>query len=408
MFLKNVLTLLTGTVVAQALPLLAAPILSRIYTPEEFGVYGVFIALLALFAVASSLRYDFATAQAESDVDAKNLYSLSTAISLVFALGFLLTSFANLKFNFFDEYLDSKNLLLVSLGGFLLCNIQLTTYYLNRRDKFKITSFLKVAQSILAVVVMIASSYFTTSFNGLVLGHVAGQFVFLSALFYFLKSEGVASYSELKNVLIKYKKYPINGAPGAIFNTVFLQLPLFYIKASFDAVFAGYYTVINRYLAGPLSLVSVSLSQVLMKEMISKDFKSLYLMCQRIVLVNIFIAIVFYLFFVIFGEFLVVVILGDAWEDMYKYLLILLISVCVRFAVSPLSVILTKQYNIHLAFQWQIFGFWALMGFLFISDYQNLSFYKFLIFYVSLDALLYLFYLFQIKRGMKLIEVHTQ
>lgn len=406
MFLKNVLTLLTGTVVAQALPLLAAPILSRIYSPEEFGTYGVFIALLAIFTVASSLRYDFATAQADTNVDARNLYSLSTTISLIFTLVFLLISLANLKFNFFDEYLDSNNFLLVSLGGFLLCNIQLTTYYLNRRDKFKITSFLKVAQSIVAVVVMIATSYFERYFNGLVLGHIVGQLVFLTALFYILKSEGIASYRELKYVLIKYKSYPINGAPGAIFNTAFLQLPLFYIKASFDAVFAGYYTVINRYLAGPLSLISISLSQVLMKEMISKDYKSLYFMCQRVVLVNILISIVFYLFFIAFGEFLVVVILGDAWVDMHKYLLVLLISVCIRFAVSPLSVILTKQYNIHLALQWQFFSFIALLFFLLFSNYQNIGFYDFLIFYVSLDVILYLLYFIQIKRGVKLIELN--
>ena len=38
-FSRNVLTLMTGTTIAQAIPIAISPILTRIYTPEDFGVF---------------------------------------------------------------------------------------------------------------------------------------------------------------------------------------------------------------------------------------------------------------------------------------------------------------------------------------------------------------------------------
>jgi len=40
-FAKNVLTLMTGTTIAQAIPIAISPILTRIYTPEDFGVFAL-------------------------------------------------------------------------------------------------------------------------------------------------------------------------------------------------------------------------------------------------------------------------------------------------------------------------------------------------------------------------------
>ena len=46
-FGRNVLTLLTGTTVAQIIPMASMPILTRLYVPEEFGEAHRYVLLLA-------------------------------------------------------------------------------------------------------------------------------------------------------------------------------------------------------------------------------------------------------------------------------------------------------------------------------------------------------------------------
>ena len=81
-FNKNVLTLLTGTTVAQAIPVAISPILTRIYTPEDFGLFAIFIAMTAIFGSIVNARYDLAIMLPKKNEDAINL----------FALGFLITT----------------------------------------------------------------------------------------------------------------------------------------------------------------------------------------------------------------------------------------------------------------------------------------------------------------------------
>ncbi len=406
MFIKNVLTLLSGTVLAQVLPLLAAPLLSRLYTPVEFGGYGVFIAVVAVFSVTTSLRYDFATAQAENQQDAIALYNLTILISLFLASLFFIFSLLNFKYNLLENYIDPVSLSLAAIGGFLLCNIQVTTYYLNRKSYFKYTAFLKVFQAMFTVSSMVVLAFVDIAANGLIVGHVIGQLVFLISFFYFLAKNGLVNFKDLARASIKYKSYPIHGAPGAIFNTFFLQAPMFFINSVFDAVYAGYYTVINRYLAGPLSLLSVAVSQVLMKELLSDDKVRLKSICKSILMVNFLIVTLFYFTFYVFGEVIIGIALGETWVAMYDYLMILLISVCVRFLVSPMSVILTKEYNIKLALHWQILSLTVLSFFLFYLNFS--SFYSFLVYFVLVDTLLYLVYFIQIYRGLGLVINYTK
>ena len=59
-FSKNVITLFTGTTLAQALPIAVAPILTRLYTPEDFGVFAIFFSITTLFSTIVTARYELA------------------------------------------------------------------------------------------------------------------------------------------------------------------------------------------------------------------------------------------------------------------------------------------------------------------------------------------------------------
>ena len=56
-FIKNILELATGTSIAQFIPILISPILTRIYTPEDFGLFALFIAITVMFGSIANGKY---------------------------------------------------------------------------------------------------------------------------------------------------------------------------------------------------------------------------------------------------------------------------------------------------------------------------------------------------------------
>jgi O-antigen/teichoic acid export membrane protein len=87
-FSRNVLTLMTGTTIAQAIPIAISPILTRIYTPEDFGVFALYMAIAAIISVVSTGRYEMAIMlpKRNEDVNAivKLILILLSSISIFF------------------------------------------------------------------------------------------------------------------------------------------------------------------------------------------------------------------------------------------------------------------------------------------------------------------------------------
>src|SRR3990167_1252696 len=95
--LRAILTLLAGGALAQALPLLLGPWLTRLYRPEDFGLYHLFAAVAANAGVVACARYEFALPMARDDAEATALRTLclrllaaSVAVSAAAGLGWAL------------------------------------------------------------------------------------------------------------------------------------------------------------------------------------------------------------------------------------------------------------------------------------------------------------------------------
>ena len=90
-FLKNVFTIFSGNVIAQAIPFLIEPVIARIYSPEDFAVLSVYLSVANLFSIIATGRYELAVMLPKEDRKAVNVIGLSVAISLaVSVLSFLI------------------------------------------------------------------------------------------------------------------------------------------------------------------------------------------------------------------------------------------------------------------------------------------------------------------------------
>ena len=92
-FSHNVLTLMTGTTIAQAIPIAISPILTRIYTPEDFGVFALFLAITGVFSVVASGRYELALMLPRKEEDAINIFALGMMIIVLLTGVLFLTVF---------------------------------------------------------------------------------------------------------------------------------------------------------------------------------------------------------------------------------------------------------------------------------------------------------------------------
>ena len=102
-FSQNVLTLMTGSILSQAIPIAITPILTRIYTPEDFGLYAVYIAIITILGTMVSGRYELAIMLPKKDEDAINIFALGILITL------LMTVFTTILVITFNDYIISVN-----------------------------------------------------------------------------------------------------------------------------------------------------------------------------------------------------------------------------------------------------------------------------------------------------------
>ena len=72
-YIRNTLTLVSGNTLAQLIPLLAEPVLTRLFPPEDFGLLALFISISSLFAIVATGRYELAVMLPSKDEDAVNL-----------------------------------------------------------------------------------------------------------------------------------------------------------------------------------------------------------------------------------------------------------------------------------------------------------------------------------------------
>jgi len=272
-FLGNVLILAGGTGIAQLLVVLATPILTRIYSPAEFGVLTVFISALGLMVVVAGLRYEIAIPLPASDAVAINLTALS-------GLALLSTSgLAALGVFFFGAALAQRlsvpeltpYLWLFPVGMFMGGGFQALSYWHIREKRFKQLTQAKISQSSSMVAGQLLMGWMQAGAVGLVGGYVLGRIVAGGLLLYFFVRRSRTLLAEISVATIKqaaarYRRFPLISSWSALLNQGGLQAAPLLFAAFFGAQVAGWFGLAQRVAGIPLTLIGRSVSQVYLGE----------------------------------------------------------------------------------------------------------------------------------------------
>jgi O-antigen/teichoic acid export membrane protein len=403
---KNILSVFSANAIAQFLPLLTAPILTRIYTPEDYGFLGILISINTIINVFSTMGYANAIVISDSEDEALNVVALSikctmvvTCISIICVLIF--AEFATEKFNIQDK---KYIIYLVPSGVFFTGISTAFSLLINRYKLFKMLSINKVLSALITAVVSIALGLIFRNVIGLIIGFMLGQFFNSVVLYITLRTKktlpGFLFYLKAKtsSVAKKFKDFPKFVLASDFINNFSNQMPVFLISsyATNSKTTVGYYNMSNRILGMPITLLSGSIGEVF-KQRAAEDFNTKG-SCRPIFIKTLktltLFAIVPFTILVLFGGEIFAIALGEKWRSAGHYSQILGIMFFFRFIISPLTYIFyvaQKQkldFLLHLLFI--VFG--ILSFYIGIVNYKSveLSLQLFAGFY----SILYLIYLF--------------
>lgn len=345
---RDVATLVGGTGIAQALPVLISPILTRIYSPDEFGILAFYMAAIAIIGVASTGRYEMAVLLPKKNIKAYNLAGfsviLSLAVSLVTFAIFLISG--NQILDLFGFSSMSVLYITIPAGIFAFGLFQVSTFLLNRLQHYKGLASAKIARSggVSAAQVLFGFTGFSTF--GLVFGKLLGDLC--SAIYaQWLANrnrafkDGRYSWIIMKAEALTYREMPKINAPHAVSTTLSNQLPNMLLAGFFNPAIAGFYNLSFRVCYAPVMLISGSVYQVYSRSVSEnqKEGDDIHRFTLSIVKKLALAAIIPFSILLFFAPSLFDFIFGAEWRIAGAYAQLLTPMLFLTFIVSPVTYI---------------------------------------------------------------------
>jgi O-antigen/teichoic acid export membrane protein len=400
---------MTGTAFAQLLFIVFSPVLTRLFTPVEFGIYAVFMNILSPLSIISTGRYEQAIVLPEKDEDAVNIFTLGVLFSAFFSL-ILVIILAIFNEGICDlinaDYLG-KLLFLIPLSLFFLSFSQGSTYWFIRKKKFRKSSLNKICQSSLNIASIIPMGYLKIG-KGLVFGDTIGKFGLAVVSLVQSVNSGLnyrfITRERLRNNLREYSRFPIYNALPSLLVSLSLSLPIFFINSFYSGDNTGLVNQTRIALFVPLSLISAALSQVMLQRFSEKKQRGEPVMGDffRVLRNTSILAVLLIIVIQLGGKELFRIIFGNQWEMSGSFSKILVFSYAIQFIVSPLSVVFIAFNQIKVLSIWQYFYF-GCITLLFFARFERIT--DFLLLYAALDIICYSIFLYLIFRTIKDFEI---
>lgn len=354
-FLKNVITLMSGSLLAQIIPILASLVLARLYSAEDFGLLSIFNSIIGFVAIVITGRYEVAIMLANTNHKALNVSALSLligfAISLISLIAILIYSFSGYSFSII-EMLPSYILYFLPVIFFINAIYLVSYYWLTRSGKIKEIALIRVFQASASSGAQIIFPLLGVGL-GLILGNILGLFVMV--YFYiinvFFKTNfdiKKMKFSSIKEVAIEYKEFPLVNSFQMLSNAIKLNGVVFVIASFFNNAVLGNYAMVTRVVTLPLQVFSSSLGQLAHQEIskLKNDEKTISPFIIKIVKNLVFISLPMFLLLFFMAPALFGFVFGEEWRVAGQYLQLVLPYEFLQFCIVPMTVLpllLNKQ-----------------------------------------------------------------
>ncbi len=272
-FNKNVIKLMTGTTIAQIIAFLTQPLLTRLFSPIEYGLYSTVQSVIVVFSAVAALCYDRAIVLVENEDDAFSIVVLSCKLIILFSfLILLLMLIPGFWQKLFGIKLEWYYFLIIPLWAF---SAAVSNVFVSLNTRFKLFSLLskrQIKSSLILAFIQLVAGFLKLSILGLFIANCVAMIysVYLTSRGFLNKTLNIIN-SNSKSLIIKYKSFPIYQLPSIFLDTFSSQMVVILLNKLLGSAIAGQYALANKVLTVPLMLIGSAFAQVFYQE-----FSTLY------------------------------------------------------------------------------------------------------------------------------------
>lgn len=343
-FVKSALTLITGTSLSQLISIGSVPILTRIYTPADFGYLGIYMAVVAVLVSFATFQYHNAIIIPKDDKSALSLLYLSVFVGIFLSL--LLAIIIGFTFEFFGSWLNlDRNafwLLFLPISLIIGCFRDSLLVYFNRKKMYRQIAISRVLSSLTVVIVSVVLGFTFRSPFGLLLGFIFGQIVL--AAFLILKMLINKEFTKINLHSVKRQGHIFSGfakysLPAEALRILGNQIPVFLLNVLLSPTVVGWYNMSNKLLGLPTTVVGGAFTEVFKQrasEYYSNKGNCTYIygrMLRKMVIIS----IIPFTTFLFISPQLFEIMLGNEWRVAGIYAQYLMPMFLFKFFSSPLS-----------------------------------------------------------------------
>lgn len=342
---RNLLILATSTGVAQALTIAASPILTRLYTPEDFGLIAVFFAIPAILRPLATLQYDVAIPVSEDDGLAMALVALSCAILLSFsaltaivtwAFGEAIAQVVNVPR--FTNYIWMLPLVLVLQGM-----THISTAWAIRNKTFSRIGKFEINTAVSSVSIQLLCGLLNWSSFGMILGRIigriAGNFALLGPLLRaaFVMPRSFA-LSRILGVARLEWRFPVFNGPSELLRVLSVEISTILLANFFGTEILGLYMLMNRVLQLPSMFVTDHIRKIFLSSAVeAKRAGSLPEMVEFTIEILLRASVPLLVICAFSAPDMFALIFGATWRDAGIFAAIMSPLILVEFVASPIS-----------------------------------------------------------------------
>jgi O-antigen/teichoic acid export membrane protein len=362
-FAQSVSILVGGTAMAQAIAVVASPVLTRVYRPSDFGALQVFISLTGFVMVIAAGRYEFALLLPEEEQSSFDL--LGVAIACV-CLSTAMTATVVAVVHWHPWMLPAGVLVLKGYLWLLPVSVfggglyQALSYRAMRQNAYRQIAVTKLTQVAAMVAVQLAAGLVIRGPMGLLTGDAVGRITgsgrFLRALWrnHVVQVRGIR-VPRMVRLAVHYRDYPLVSTWGGLLNASGLALPALFLAACYGAQYTGWFALVNRVLGVPTALIGASIAQVYTSQAATlsrTDPQRLLYIFLETTRRMLYLGLVPCALFTLFAPWIFQTIFGRVWREAGEYARYLAFMCYAGFINSPVTLTLSVLQRQRTQFVW--------------------------------------------------------
>jgi O-antigen/teichoic acid export membrane protein len=410
-FYKNIALVASGNITAKLITILLTPVITRIYSPADYGIYNVFMSIIGITGALATLRYSVTIPVARDEKLADNLLKLCFIITITLSLLWLL--FILLFGNFISIHLESEGLKsflwLIPIVFFGKGIYEALNNWAVRYRDFKLITRTKLTQSVSSSIVKIGLGLLNIKPLGLLIGHIVNETAGVANIFSKLIKTRPQFFNELslpeiKSAAIRYKRFPLVQSWSQLLLSAGAQLPILLLGFYYGAGVVGVFGLANTMIRLPMDLVGQSVSQVYFGE-ISKFGKEnprkIYNLTLTLIKRLLQVGIIPIALIAILGPWIFSLVFGAEWYDAGFYARLLSIYALFAFLSAPVANIFNVYERMDIQLSLNIFRVVLVILVFVICGYLKLTpVYTIGVYSISLSF----YFMFLVFRVLKLVK----